>query len=78
MRGANRPVLNRFFSSECEPQAPAPPTNPQSQIRNPQSKRGIHGIPDPPPELAGDKPVEGKLVARPICGGLHYDYRPAA
>jgi len=40
--------------------------------------QGIHGIPDPPPELEGDKPIDGKLVARPVCGGLHHDYRPAA
>jgi len=40
--------------------------------------QGIHGIPDPPPELAGEKPVNGKLVARPICGGLHHDYRHVA
>ena len=40
--------------------------------------QGIHGIPDPPPELAGDKPIDGKLVAIPVCGGLHHDYRAVA
>ncbi len=37
--------------------------------------QGIHGIPDPDPELAGEKPLDGTLVARPVCGGLHHDYR---
>ena len=37
--------------------------------------QGIHGIPDPDPELAGEKPTDGKLVARPVCGGLDDDYR---
>ena len=37
--------------------------------------QGIHGIPDPDPELADEKPVDGKLVAMPLCGGLHHDYR---
>ncbi len=35
-------------------------------------------VPAPPPELAGEKPIHGKLVARPICGGLHHDYGTAA
>lgn len=39
---------------------------------------GIHGIPDPDPELAAPKPANGKLVARPILNGLHHDYRLAA
>jgi hypothetical protein len=40
--------------------------------------QGIHGIPEPPPELDGERPVDGKLVATPVCGGLHHDYRLAA
>ena len=40
--------------------------------------QGIHGIPDPDPELAAPKPAHGKLVARPILNGLHHDYRLAA
>jgi len=40
--------------------------------------QGIHGIPDPDPELAAPKPANGKLVARPVLNGLHHDYRCAA
>jgi putative transposase len=40
--------------------------------------QGIHGIPDPDPELAAPKPANGKLVARPVLNGLHHDYRVAA
>jgi len=40
--------------------------------------QGIHGIPDPDPELEAPKPTNGKLVARPVLNGLHHDYRLAA
>ena len=43
------------------------------------------GSPGPDPDLASEKPVDGKLVARPMLNGLpvlefegHYDYRLAA
>ena len=42
---------------------------------NSRVHQGIHGIPDPDPELAGEKPAHGKLVARPVLNGLHHDYR---
>ena len=31
--------------------------------------QGIHGIPDPDPELTAPKPANGRLVARPILNG---------
>jgi transposase InsO family protein len=41
---------------------------------------GINGIPEPDPALAEPRPElgEGKVVAHPILGGLHHDYRIAA
>ena len=45
---------------------------------NSRVHQGIHGIPDPDPELAGEKPTDGKLVARPVCGSIQHDYRIAA
>ena len=45
---------------------------------NSRVHQGIHGIPAPDPELAGEKPAHGKLVARPVCGGIQHDYRLAA
>jgi len=32
--------------------------------------QGIHGIPDPDPELAAPKPADGKLVARPVLNSF--------
>jgi hypothetical protein len=40
--------------------------------------QAIHGIPDPYPELQQQPPVNGKLVALPVFGGIHHDYRLAA
>jgi len=40
--------------------------------------QGIDGIPDPAPDLTREKPATGRFVARPICGGLHHDYRLVA
>jgi hypothetical protein len=43
---------------------------------NSRVHQGIHGIPDP--DLARPKPMNGRLIARPVLNGLHDDYRLAA
>ncbi len=43
-----------------------------------QVHQGLHGIPDPDPSLAAPQPAEGRLLAIPVLGGLHHDYRLAA
>jgi len=40
--------------------------------------QAIHRIPDPYPELQEPPPPGGQLVALPVLGGIHHDYRLAA
>jgi len=35
----------------------------------------LHAIPDPYPELIQPPKKYGKVVALPILGGIHHDYR---
>jgi len=40
--------------------------------------QAIHRVPDPDPELKQPPPPGGQLVALPVLGGIHHDYRLAA
>jgi transposase InsO family protein len=40
--------------------------------------QGLHGIPDPDPELEKPVPTCAKVIAIPVLGGLHFDYRRTA
>jgi transposase InsO family protein len=49
-----------------------------SWYNNSRVHQGLHGIPDPDPQLMKPKPKKGRLVAIPVLGGLHHDYRLVA
>jgi hypothetical protein len=55
--------------------APAVVLAPYNGVRPSQA---IHPIPAPHPELRASPPAEGTLIALPVLGGLHHDYRLAA
>jgi hypothetical protein len=40
--------------------------------------QALHAIPDPYPELMKPPQKDGKVVALPILGGIHHDYRLVA
>jgi hypothetical protein len=40
--------------------------------------QALHAIPQPYSELQKPPPVNGKLIALPVLGGVQHDYRLAA